>query len=102
MIRTKLAAAATIAIGLLVAAAPAHADEQADAFADLLQESYGITIKPEAADDIARTACDAPLSGVGLYEAQQEVLQRYPKNSLDLVARVMSAGVLAYCPERMS
>ncbi|MEA2922776.1 MAG: hypothetical protein QOF07_2741 [Bradyrhizobium sp.] len=92
---------AAFAVGISLAA-PAQADDRADAFAAQLQQQYRITIKPDAADDIAKTACQSPLYGPGLYSAQQAVLVRYPKYSLNLVATVMSAGVLAYCPERLS
>ncbi|BBX30384.1 hypothetical protein B7435_29345 [Mycolicibacterium peregrinum] len=99
--RVTMGAVTFFAIGSALAA-PAHANEQADRFVETLKQQYGISIKPDAADDIATTACAAPLSGVGLYNAQQAVLQRYPKNDLNLIATIMSAGIIAYCPERLT
>lgn len=81
--------------------APAHAEDQDDTFVEMLEQQYGITIDSDAAADIANVACEAPTTGVGLYNAQQELHRRYPENSINTVATVMSAGVLAYCPERL-
>jgi hypothetical protein len=100
-VKKTIAAVATAAVGLLVAAAPAHADDQDDMFVELLEQQYGITMDSDAAVDIASVACEAPIAGVGLYNTQRALQQRYPDNSLNTVATVMSAGVLAFCPERL-
>jgi hypothetical protein len=55
----------------------------------------------DAAADIASVACKAPIAGVGLYNAQRALQKRYPEYSLNTVAIVMSAGVLAYCADRL-
>ena len=81
--------------------APAHADDQDDMFVEMLEQKYGIIMDSDAAVDMAKVACEAPMAGVGLYNTQRALQQRYPENSLNTVATVMSAGVLAYCPERL-
>jgi hypothetical protein len=80
---------------------PARAGDQDSTFVEMLKQQYGITMDSDAAVDIARAACEAPVAGVGLYNTQRSLQQRYPDYSLDTVARVMGAGVLAYCPERL-
>ena len=99
--RATIAAVVTAAVGLLVAAAPVHADDQDDMFVQMLEQQYGITIDGDAAADIASVACEAPLAGVGLFNTQRALQQRYPDNNLNTVALVMSAALLAYCPERL-
>jgi hypothetical protein len=96
-----LAAVATAAAAVLVAAAPAHADDQDDMFVKMLEQQYGITMDTDAAVDIASSGCEAPTTGVGLYQSQQALQQRYHDYSLNTIATVMSAGVLVYCPERL-
>ena len=64
----------------------------------MLKQKYGITIDSDAAADIANTACQAPTSGVGYYNTEQALQQRYPNIN---VATVTGAGVLAYCPGRL-
>jgi hypothetical protein len=62
----------------------------------------GISIDKATAVDMAKTACNAPLAGTGYYNALQAMKKRYPKFDLNTIGVVMSQGVLAYCPERMS
>ena len=81
-------------------AAPATADNQDDQFVQQLKAN-GISIDEDAAVDLAETACDAPLGGVGLYNAQRAMQQRYPEYGFGTVRIVMAQGILAYCPERM-
>lgn len=78
-----------------------ESDDPGDTFAEMLEQKYGIRMDGDAAVDIAKAACQAPIQGVGLYNVQQSLQQRYPDNSLNTVATVMSAGVLTYCPERL-
>ena len=78
-----------------------ESDNQGDTFAEILEQQYGIRMDSDVAVDIAKAACQAPIQGVGLYNAQQSLQQRYPDNSLNTVATVMSVGVLTYCPERL-
>ena len=70
-------------------------------FVDTLKSQYGITIDSDAAADMAKTACSAPIMGVGLYNAEVAMQQRYPRYDLNTVSRVMGAGVVAYCPGRL-
>ncbi|SKG74891.1 Protein of uncharacterised function (DUF732) [Mycobacteroides abscessus subsp. bolletii] len=80
------------------------ADDQADVFAQTLTNQYGIEVDSATAADIANVACDAPLQGVGLYQAQQALAQRHPeinRTNPNAVGVAMSAAVLAYCPERL-
>lgn len=74
---------------------------QDDQFSQDLKQKWGISIDAGAASEMAKTACKAPMSGLGLFNAQQGMQQRYPDYDLNTVARVMAAGVLAYCPERL-
>ena len=76
--------------------------DQGDTFAEILEQQYGIRMESDAAVDIANAACEAPMQGVGLYNAQQSLQRRYPDNTLNAIATVMSVGVLTYCPERLS
>lgn len=79
----------------------AGADDHDDLFVQQLKRDQRISIEKDAAVDMAKTACKAPLAGVGLYDAWQAMQQRYPKYDLNTVARVKSAVVLVYCPERL-
>ena len=81
-------------------AAPANADIDDD-FVDMLNQN-GISIGKGAAVEMAETACNSPLAGTGYANALQEMQQRYPKYDINTVARVMAAGILAYCPQRLS
>ncbi|MGU3651855.1 DUF732 domain-containing protein [Mycolicibacterium sp. A43C] len=75
--------------------------DQGDLFVQNLKLNQHISIDKGAAADMARTACDAPLQGVGLYNAQQAMQQRHPEYDLNIVATVMAQGVLMYCPDRL-
>ncbi|MGO4445075.1 DUF732 domain-containing protein [Mycobacterium sp. 2YAF39] len=84
--------------------APAHANNEDDSFAQILESKYGITVDGDTASDIANIACDSPTQGVGLYDAQQELAQRHPeinRTNPNAVGLAMSAAVLAYCPDRL-
>ena len=76
--------------------------DQDDQFGQQLREKWGISIDRGAAVDMAKTACKAPLAGTGYANALQQMQQRYPKYDINTVARVMAAGILAYCPQRLS
>ena len=75
--------------------------DQDSRFVQQLKQNQGISVDEDAAVDMAETACDAPTAGVGLYDAQQAMHQRYPEYDANTVAIVMAQGVLAYCPERL-
>ena len=81
--------------------APDHADDRDGLFVESLKRNQRIAIDEDAAVDMARTACNAPTAGVGLYNAQQAMQQRYPQYDPNTVAMVMAQGVLAYCPGRL-
>ncbi|QFS90932.1 hypothetical protein FIV07_09235 [Mycobacterium sp. THAF192] len=70
-------------------------------FADTLEQHYGISMDTDTAVDIAQVACESPTAGVGFYNAAQRLQQRYPDYSPNTISRVMAAGLLAYCPERL-
>ncbi len=74
---------------------------QGDTFVEILQRQRGITMDSDAAANMAKVACEAPIAGVGLYDAQRSLQQRYPQYDLSTVATVMSVAVLTYCPERL-
>ena len=84
----------------MLVAVPANADNEDEQFVQYLQRN-GISIDEDAAVDMAETACDAPLAGFGYSNALQAMQQQYPEFDINTVARVMSQGVLAYCPERL-
>jgi hypothetical protein len=67
-----------------------HANDQDDMFVEMLEQQHGITMDRDAAVDMAKAACQAPIAGVGLYNAQRELQQRYPDNSLNTVATVIA------------
>lgn len=96
----KLFVSVLVPLVAVLLAAPANADIDDD-FVDMLNQN-GISIGKGAAVDMAETACDSPGAGVGYANALQEMQQRYPKYDINTVARVMSQGVLVYCPERLS
>lgn len=77
------------------------AADQGDEFVQGLKRNQRISIDEDAAVDMATAACNAPLQGVGLYNAQQAMQQRHPEYDLNIVAVVMAQGVLVYCPERL-
>lgn len=82
--------------------APVEVHERRDAmFADTLEQHYGISMDTDTAVDIAQVACESPTAGVGFYNAAQRLQQRYPDYSPNTISRVMAAGLLAYCPERL-
>ena len=81
---------------------PASGGDQGDQFVQSLKEKWGISIGKGAAVEMAETACNSPLAGTGYANALQEMQQRYPKYDINTVARVMAAGILAYCPQRLS
>lgn len=87
--------------GLETDSGGAGGGDRDDLFVQQLKRNQNISIDKGAAVDMAKTACDAPLAGVGLYNAWQRMQQRYPKYDLNTVAMVMSQGVLAYCPGRL-
>lgn len=76
------------------------AGDHGDLFVQQLKRDQGISIAKGAAVDMAKTACSAPLQGVGLYNAQQTMQRRYPEYN-NAVGIVMAQGILAYCPERL-
>lgn len=75
--------------------------DQGDLFVQQLKRNQYISIDEGAAVDMAKTACNAPLQGAGLYNAQQAMQQRHPEYDLNIVATVMAQGVLMYCPDRL-
>ncbi len=87
--------------GLEDASGDAGVGDRDDLFVQQLKRNHNISIDKGAAVDIAKTGCDAPLAGIGLYNAQQRMQHRYPKYDMNTVAMVMAQGVLAYCPERL-
>lgn len=101
--RGKFAAVAVPGLVLLTLAwiAGCGGSAQDDRFGQQLEQKWGISIDQGAAVQMAKAACKAPIAGTGLYKAQQDMQQRYPKYNLNTVARVMAAGVLEYCPERL-
>ncbi len=74
--------------------------DQGDLFARQLNR-MGISIDKDTAVDLAKTACKSPLEGTGLYNAYKAMQQRYPQYDINTIARVMSQGIVAYCPNRL-
>ncbi len=79
-----------------------QADDQHHMFVEMLDKQYGIIIDSDAAVDMGRAACEAPTTGVGLYNTQRALQQRYPDNSLNTVATVMSASSARVLPRAVA
>lgn len=74
---------------------------QDDLFVQQLKQQWGLSIDKGAALDMAAAGCQAPIAGLMLDAAQRVMQKRYPRYDLNTVARVMAAGVLTFCPERL-
>lgn len=70
-------------------------------FVKSLERNQGIIIDEDAAVAMAHGGCEAPMAGVGLYNAQRQLHDRYPEYDVNTVAMVMAQGVLMYCPEQL-
>jgi hypothetical protein len=101
--RERVAAVAVTGLVLLILAliAGCGGTPQDNQFSQQLEQKWGISIDKRAAAEMAKAACKAPIAGIGLYNAQLAMQQRYPEYDLNTIGRVMSAGVLEYCPDKL-
>jgi hypothetical protein len=88
---------------LLTYGAPsAWADSQDDHFMQQLN-AYGVRVTSDegtaAAIEAGKFACDLKRQGLRDYDVNNELEDKYPRNSSSIIATTAAVALLVYCPE---